>query len=242
MNALINIQDHDGQQCVNARELHGFLESKQEFSNWVKSRITKYGFTEGVDFTIDKFINGKATQKDYLISIDMAKELSMVEQNEKGKQARQYFIECEKQLRVVKPTLSFEEQVKLTLGMAQEKIEALECKVMEDAPKVALHDLKHDCGTAISGKDFSDRLPIGVVKLYDLLRDWNWMCKKASHCPTSPTRYAIERGYLVAKTFSGHHADGKPFEKISSRITEKGQQRIIKKLAAAGIMAEEAAA
>lgn len=66
---------------VNARELHDFLGSKQEFANWIKNRIEQYGFVEGQDFTVDKFINGRATQIDYHLTIDMAKELAMVERN-----------------------------------------------------------------------------------------------------------------------------------------------------------------
>jgi phage anti-repressor protein len=82
--------------AVNARELWGKLESKQEFSTWIKARIEKYKFVSGVDFlTIDKIIN-RAKQTDYFISLDMAKELSMVENNEQGRKARRYFIECEK--------------------------------------------------------------------------------------------------------------------------------------------------
>jgi len=96
MNELIKIEEKNGIETVNARELHEFLESKQEFSNWIKNRITKYGFIEEIDFTVDKFINGKATQKDYHITLDMAKELSMVENNDKGKEARKYFISIEK--------------------------------------------------------------------------------------------------------------------------------------------------
>jgi len=80
-------------ETVNARELYVFLESKQEFSNWIKGRIEQYGFCEDVDFTIDKIIIGRNTRIDYHISFDMAKELSMVERTDKGKQARQYFIE-----------------------------------------------------------------------------------------------------------------------------------------------------
>lgn len=88
--------------AVNARELWARLESKQQFSNWIQNRIEKYGFLQGVDF-ITKEINlaqesmtygqGKI---DYYISLDMAKELSMVENNEQGTIARRYFIECEK--------------------------------------------------------------------------------------------------------------------------------------------------
>ena len=89
--------------AVNARDLWKFLESKQEFANWIKDRIRKYGFKEGLDFTVDKIINGenkgRFAANEYFISLDMAKELAMVENNERGRQARQYFIEVEKRFR-----------------------------------------------------------------------------------------------------------------------------------------------
>ena len=66
-------------------------------SNWSTARIIKFRFAENEDFTIDKFINRKATQKDYHISLDMAKELAMLENNEQGRKARCYFIEVEKE-------------------------------------------------------------------------------------------------------------------------------------------------
>ena len=89
--------------AVNARDLWKFLESKQEFANWIKDRIRKYGFLQGIVFTVDKIINGenkgRFASNEYLISLDMAKELAMVENNERGRQARQYFIEVEKRFR-----------------------------------------------------------------------------------------------------------------------------------------------
>ena len=88
---------------VNARELHSFLESKQDFSTWIKNRIVKYDFIENQDFIkIHKKMELSATGQnaiEYHITLDMAKELSMVENNEQGKLARRYFIECEKRLR-----------------------------------------------------------------------------------------------------------------------------------------------
>lgn len=101
MNELIKITEHDGKRAVNARELHQFLESKQDFSTWIKSRVEKYEFVEGQDFITAPQIygtanGGHATRTEYALSLDMAKELSMVENNERGRMARKYFIECEK--------------------------------------------------------------------------------------------------------------------------------------------------
>lgn len=93
-------------QTVNARELHAFLGSSQEFSNWIKARIAKYDFIENQDFVCLTVLSGKEGRgghnaKDYLLTLDMAKELSMVERTPKGKEARQYFIECERQLHAI---------------------------------------------------------------------------------------------------------------------------------------------
>lgn len=92
------------QTLVNARDLHQFLVSRQEFSHWIKKRIKEYKFTQDIDFSvIDNFINddsafgGKRKIVEYHISLDMAKELSMVEKTDKGRQARHYFIAMEQQ-------------------------------------------------------------------------------------------------------------------------------------------------
>lgn len=85
---------------VNARELHAFLESQQDFSTWITKRITKYDFVENQDFIRfhKKMEANNATLIEYHLTLDMAKELSMVERNEKGRMARRYFIDCEKAL------------------------------------------------------------------------------------------------------------------------------------------------
>ncbi len=100
MNELIKITEHDGKRAVNARELHQFLENKRQFADWIKQRIDQYGFVENQDFeVIHNFVKnpeGGRPTTEYALSINMAKELSMVENNEKGRMARKYFIECEK--------------------------------------------------------------------------------------------------------------------------------------------------
>jgi anti-repressor protein len=97
MKEIIEVKkDRTGKETVNARELHEFLDSKQEFSTWIKRRIKKFGFLDNIDFvTIDKKV-GRQKMNEYHISVEMAKELSMVENNDKGKEARRYFIDIEK--------------------------------------------------------------------------------------------------------------------------------------------------
>lgn len=106
---LIKITEQNGERAVNARDLHKFLESKQEFANWIKNRIKDYGFVENQDFEVfDNFIKnseGGRPAREYIISLDMAKELSMVERNEKGKLARLYFIEMEKKAKETRQRL-----------------------------------------------------------------------------------------------------------------------------------------
>ena len=103
MSDLIKITTKDGKQLVSARELHDFLGIGVHFSTWMK-RMCEYGFEEDIDFSILKSSTpngGIAKIDDYVITIDMAKEISMIQRTEKGKQARLYFIECEKKLKEV---------------------------------------------------------------------------------------------------------------------------------------------
>ena len=126
MNELISLNQSaingELQQTVNARELHAFLESKQDFSTWIKNRVEQYDFVENQDFliTLSKTPSGGRPSQEYYITLDTAKELAMVERNEKGKQARQYFIECEKKLReVVQP------QPAQPIGEVEDKLRAI---------------------------------------------------------------------------------------------------------------------
>lgn len=96
---------------VNARELHAFLSVGRDFSSWIKDRIEEYGFIHGVDYVTYSPKRGSKNHgghniKEYAISLDMAKELSMVERNEQGRLARRYFIDCETLLIEVAPGLN----------------------------------------------------------------------------------------------------------------------------------------
>ena len=96
-----------GNQVVSARELHSFLGIGADFTNWCK-RMFEYGFENSIDYTIVKIgepdnqvvVNPKP-KIDYVLTLDCAKEIAMIQRSDKGKQARLYFIECEKRLREV---------------------------------------------------------------------------------------------------------------------------------------------
>lgn len=142
MEALIPIYQTAGcDPAVSARDLHAFLESRQDFTTWIKDRLAKYGFTEGVDFSLilGRSANNRQTTE-YALTLDTAKELAMVEANAKGQQARRYFIEAEKGLRGQQAPVALS-PAELILQLAQQNVAteqrllALEQQVKEVAAK-----------------------------------------------------------------------------------------------------------
>lgn len=122
------IGKHPAQQICDARDLHGTLEVRRDFTNWLKGRIDEYGFEEGEDFSpvLAKTPpeNGRP-RTDYHLTLDMAKELAMVENNDRGRQVRRYFIACEK--RQTKAPMM------LTAELAREVIQALQSNAAKEA-------------------------------------------------------------------------------------------------------------
>ncbi|EIE6471285.1 antA/AntB antirepressor family protein, partial [Escherichia coli] len=98
--------DNETTLLVNARDLHTFLGVGKRFASWITERIAEYGFVENQDYIAisqKREIGYGRGKKDYHLTLDTAKELAMVERNEKGRQIRRYFIECEKKLRNIQP-------------------------------------------------------------------------------------------------------------------------------------------
>ncbi len=121
----------ENQQTVIARELHEFLEVGTQYSKWFERRVVEYDFMQLVDFITIVNNDYSPPRIDHAISLDMAKELAMVERNDKGRQARKYFIECEKKLKsasypVVKdPILAAHIQVLLEVDRVKQEHEKL---------------------------------------------------------------------------------------------------------------------
>lgn len=89
-------------QMADARLLHEFLGVGKDFTTWIRLRIRQYGFEQNRDYLLtqtgEQLPSGTKWRSDYLLTLDMAKELAMVERTPKGRQARRYFIDCERQL------------------------------------------------------------------------------------------------------------------------------------------------
>jgi len=120
-NELVKVTTNEqGQQLVSGRELHEVLEIGTPFKKWI-DRMIDYGFQENIDFTtMDIFVQRENSNlgnkmKDYILTLDMAKHIAMVQRSEIGMKVRNYFIECEKQLKNQKPQLTPMQQCALTI-------------------------------------------------------------------------------------------------------------------------------
>ena len=115
-------ETNTGEKIVNARELHEKMMVGKDFTSWIKNRIDQYGFTENEDYflTLTKIGERKnVTRHDYFLTLDTAKEIAMVQNNEAGRAIRKYFIEVEKRFRQKQP----QTQAELILMVAQKLVD-----------------------------------------------------------------------------------------------------------------------
>lgn len=150
------VTNEQGQNCVSARELHEGLGNKRQFTDWIKQRITKYGFEENNDYIVINLISqnceiknnhgGNRKSVDYIITVDMAKELCMVENNDLGRKFRKYFIECEKKLQEVQQPkqMSDMEILARAILISDKQIKELQAELSE---KTEFIDEINDCYT-----------------------------------------------------------------------------------------------
>ncbi len=157
-------------QLVDARLLHTFIKSKQQFSDWIKNRIKKYEFIQDVDFIVinnfmkdDTAFGGKRKVIDYHLTLDMSKELSMVENSLKGKEARRYFIECEQRLLAQVPDHVVKAYDELVTNKIPEYLKSITApmSVLEFEERYAFHEMAlanlKNAQIIISAKDFLSR-------------------------------------------------------------------------------------
>lgn len=181
---LINVKNENGELLVSARELHKGLEVKSRFNDWINNRIKKYDLIEDIDYTkILVECNRGQNVYDFVLKIDCAKELSMVENNEKGKQIRRYFIECEKKLKqVALPSYQIQDPIERAKVWIKEQEErqklALEIEIQK--PKVEYHDTVLKSQKLISTTDVAKDLGMSARKLNEKLNELKVIYKQSN--------------------------------------------------------------
>lgn len=219
-------------QTVNARDLHAFLEAGKVFGAWITERIEQYGFLAGKDFEVFSEIGnnplGGRPAKEYALALDMAKELSMVERNEKGKQARRYFIECERRAQSSSsPSLSLSDPAALRSALLgyTERVIALEATVQEQAPKVQFYDAVTESKECQTIQEVAKVLGMGPNRLFESLRK-----ERILMADNLPFQRFIDAGHfrVVRRQYTDH--DGESHTYSRTMVTGKGLAFIQKRL------------
>ena len=233
MNELIKITEYNGNQAVSARDLHKFLEITERFSSWFE-RMLQYGFVENQDFTSAKsftLVNNGAQREidDYALTLDCAKEISMIQRSKKGKEAREYFIECEKQLRSGKfalPTTYKEALQSLLIEVeAKERLQAqneLQAKELEkQAPKVAYYDEVLTSQSTYNANQIAKELGMSAVTLNKKLHELKVQYKQGGQWLLYYPHQ--NKGYTKTVTYTYTDNKGETCTNSSTVWTEKGR-------------------
>ena len=245
MNNLLKINTENPERMtLSARDLHEFLEVKTAFKDWFP-RMADYGFEEGDDFNSLKIERVQTEGErqvtreltDYEITVDMAKEICMIQRSDKGKQAREYFIQLEKDWN--KP----EKVMARALVMAQKQLDFTK-KELEDSkllieqlqPKATYYDLVLQCKDAVSTTTIAKDFGMSARKLNALLNGWGvQFCQSGRWFLYSKYEGF---GYATSKTSTFTNSNGEIKAKTAMYWTQKGRMFLYELLKAKGYVPE----
>lgn len=237
MNGLLKINYETEQPTVSARELHEGLEINTRFNDWF-SRMTEYGFENGKDFysKMSKTSEtGGRPAVDYQISIDMAKQICMIQRNEKGRQYRQYFLDMEKAWNT--PEQIFARALKMA-DQQIEKLKASNASLVEDIqrmrPKEVFADAVSVSNTCILIGELAKILKqngvdIGQNRLFTWMRENRFLISRKGTDYNMPTQRSMEAGLFEIKERTINNPDGSVRITKTVLVTGKGQQYFVNK-------------
>ena len=234
MKNLINIQVKDDNQVVSARDLYRGLNLKIRFSLWVNKNFDS--FEENQDFTsvsVDTEVpNNGGIQirklQDYLLTIDMAKELCMMSKTEKGKEVRKYFIQVEKNWN--SPDMIMQR----ALSISKQRIEALQNENAAMKPKALFADSVATSKSTVLVGELAKILrgngvDIGATRLFRWMRDYGYLISRKGSDWNMPTQKAMNLGLFKIKETTINHSNGTTSISKTPKVTGKGQQYFINK-------------
>jgi anti-repressor protein len=217
---------------VNSREVYEHLDISTPYSMWIRRAIEKYKFIENEDFTVNKIVIRNNAHLDYIVTIDMAKELCMVSNSDKGRETRKYFIEVEK---IANKPMTIEQLIQeniKVIGQLQTKVITLQNKVEEDKPKVRFAEAISGTVSNIDFETFakalydSEGIKMGRNNLMKWFRDNRYLMKN-----NKPYQTMLDRGLMTLK--EGSYINQSTQEMVTytqPRITGKGQMYFTNKL------------
>ena len=236
MTELIKIDVNENQEpVISGRVLHSFLEVATPYDKWFP-RMVEYGFTDGLDFsTFLSESTGGRPATDHAIRLDMAKEIAMIQRSEKGKQARQYFIQIEKNYN------SPEKIMARALQIAEKELSnlRLENKVQEQQiaelkPKASYYDLVLQCKDLLSMTEIAKDYGMSAKGMNKLLHDLGVQYKQ-SGIWFLYSKYQ-SNGYTQTKTQNYSKPDGSQGVTTHTYWTQKGRLFLYELLKANGIL------
>lgn len=231
MKDLINIQVQNDCQLVSARELHKALDYKSRFSRWVEQNFTQ--FDEKTDYmSVQGCTNmpngGVKPIQDYLLTIDMAKELCMMSYTEKGKEVRKYFIQVEKNWN--SPDMIMQR----ALSISKQRIEALQNENAAMKPKALFADsVATSKSTVLVGELAKiirgNGVDIGATRLFRWMREHGYLINRKGSDWNMPTQRAMDLGLFKIKETTINHSNGTTSISKTPKVTGKGKQYFINK-------------
>ncbi len=236
MNELLKIDTSNAERItVSARDLYEFLEATERFNSWFE-RMTQYGLVENTDYTTVKKLtevpnNGGIQIReldDYRLTIDTAKQIAMLQRNEKGTQARKYFIQVENAWN------SPERVMARALEIARKTISTLEIENKEMKPKALFADAVATADTSILIGDLAKLIKqnghdIGQKRLFEWLRSHDYLIK-GGNSKNMPTQRSMELKLFEVKERTINNPDGSVRITKTTKVTGKGQVYFINKV------------
>ena len=240
MNEILKIELNENQEpIISARELHQVLEVKSRYNDWFK-RMLEYGFTENIDYVTltQKKVTAQGNENTYIdhaLKIDMAKEIAMLQRNEKGKQIRQYFIEIEKEYnspeKIMARALIFANKQVETLTLVNKQQEQI---INELQPKATYYDLILQCKDLLSITQIAKDYGMSETQLNKKLNELGIQYK---HRETwlLYAKYA-DKGYTSSRTREYPDSKGVIHSRLHTYWTQKGRLFIYEQLKGVNIL------
>lgn len=237
MNNLIPITYQNDRPAVSARELHEFLEVGTRFNDWFV-RMKEYGFSEETDFY--SFLS-KTTEQggrpatDYALSLDMAKELCMIQRTERGKQARQYFLAIEKDWNSPQQVMARAlKMADVTIASLQDSNRQLAAEAVQNRPKAIFADAVAASESPMLIGELAKVLKqngvnMGERRLFEWMRKSGYLISREGTDHNAPTQRSMDMELFAVKETAITHSDGHVTVNRTTKVTGKGQQYFINK-------------